>query len=102
GRNTAGGALRSELGAGYIKGLMISILGAMVVSVWNHSFHIAACLELPLLIYLLMAGLSRSMIPLIMQKLKKDPASSATVFITTATDVLGFVAFLGLGTLILR
>jgi magnesium transporter len=36
-----------------------------------------------------------------MKKIGKDPASSATVFITTATDVFGFIAFLGLATLIL-
>jgi magnesium transporter len=37
-----------------------------------------------------------------MSKLHKDPAASATIFITTATDVLGFLAFLGLATLILK
>ncbi|OQA81773.1 MAG: hypothetical protein BWY29_01028 [Microgenomates group bacterium ADurb.Bin238] len=37
-----------------------------------------------------------------MKKLGKDPATSATIFITTATDVLGFLVFLGLATLILQ
>jgi magnesium transporter len=37
-----------------------------------------------------------------MKALRKDPAASATIFITTATDVFGFMAFLGLATLILK
>jgi magnesium transporter len=50
----------------------------------------------------LVAGFFGTLVPLIMQKLGKDPATSATIFITTATDILGFMAFLGLATLILR
>ncbi|OQA82936.1 MAG: Magnesium transporter MgtE [Microgenomates group bacterium ADurb.Bin238] len=50
---------------------------------------------------LLVAAVFGTLIPLIMKKLGKDPATSATIFITTATDVLGFLIFLGLATLIL-
>jgi magnesium transporter len=49
----------------------------------------------------MIAGLFGALIPLIMKKLGKDPATSATIFITTATDVFGFFAFLGLATLLL-
>lgn len=98
---TAGRTLRNEIGAGFINGLINGVIVAAVVIVINRDFKIAMVLALAMVINLLVAGLFGTMIPLIMQKLKKDPATSATVFITTATDVLGFVAFLGLGTLIL-
>jgi magnesium transporter len=98
---TAGRTLRNELGAGFINGIINGILVATVVILINGDYQIALVLALAMIINLLVAGFFGTMIPLIMVKLKKDPASSATVFITTATDVLGFVAFLGLATIIL-
>lgn len=98
---TAGRTLRSELGAGFYNGLINGLLVALVVILKDNDYKIALVLGLAMVINLLVAGLFGTLIPLIMQKLRKDPATSATVFITTATDVLGFVAFLGLGTLIL-
>ena len=99
---TAGRTLRNELGAGFINGMINGIIVAIAVIIMNRDFRIAIVLALAMVVNLLVAGLFGTMIPLIMQKLKKDPATSATVFITTATDVLGFMTFLGLGKLILR
>jgi magnesium transporter len=99
---TAARTLRSELGAGFFNGLINGIIVAIVVILLNHDFRIALVLALAMIFNLLVAGFFGTITPLIMTKLKKDPASSATVFITTATDVLGFMTFLGLGALILR
>lgn len=99
---TAGRTLRNELGAGFINGIINGILVAVAVIIMNRDFRIAIVLALAMIVNLLVAGLFGTLIPLIMQKLKKDPATSATVFITTATDVLGFMTFLSLGKLILR
>lgn len=94
--------LRNELGAGLINGLINGILVAAVVIAVNHDFKIAAILAIAMVINLLVAAFFGTLVPLIMSKLGKDPASSATIFITTATDVLGFLAFLGLATVILQ
>lgn len=99
---TAARTLRNEMSAGFINGLINGVIVALIVIVKDRDYRIAVVLGLAMVINLLVAGLFGTLIPLIMQKLKKDPATSATVFITTATDVLGFVAFLGLATLILR
>lgn len=99
---TAGRTLRNEMSAGFINGLINGLIVALIVILKDRDYRIAIVLGLAMIINLLVAGLFGTLIPLVMQKLKKDPATSATVFITTATDVLGFVAFLGLGTLILR
>ncbi|MCW1908818.1 MAG: magnesium transporter [Candidatus Saccharibacteria bacterium] len=93
--------LRNELGAGFINGLINGVLVAAVVIVLNHDFKIAFILAMAMIINLLVAACFGTIVPLIMQKLGKDPAASATIFITTATDVLGFMAFLGLATIIL-
>jgi magnesium transporter len=62
----------------------------------NHSLVLGLVAGSAVIFNLLIAGLFGTLIPVLMQKLGKDPASSATIFITTATDVLGFVAFLQL------
>jgi len=99
---TAWRTLKSELGAGLINGLINGALVAAVVILFNHDMKIALILAMAMIINLVVAGLFGTLVPLIMAKLGKDPATSATIFITTATDVLGFLAFLGLATLILN
>lgn len=98
---TALRTLKNELGAGFINGLINGLIVALIVIVINKDFKLALVLSLAMVINLLVAGFFGTLVPLIMSRLGKDPASSATIFITTATDVLGFIAFLGLGTLIL-
>ncbi|MEI6481253.1 MAG: magnesium transporter [Candidatus Saccharibacteria bacterium] len=97
----AWGTLKNELGASLVNGLINGIIVAAVVIFVNHDVKIAIVLGFAMIINLLVAGLFGTMVPLIMKKLGKDPATSATIFITTATDILGFMAFLGLATLIL-
>lgn len=98
---TAWKTLKNELGAGFVNGIINGILVAAVVIAVNHDYKIAIILALAMVINLLVAALFGTIVPLIMKKLGKDPAASATIFITTATDILGFMAFLGLATLIL-
>lgn len=99
---TAGRTLRNELGAAFINGLINAVLVAAVVVVVNDDYSIALVLALAMVINLVVAAFFGTLVPLIMSKLGKDPAASATIFITTATDVLGFLAFLGLASIILK
>jgi magnesium transporter len=98
---TALRTLKNEVEAGFFNGLINGIIVALVVIVLNHDYKIALVLALAMVVNMLVAGFFGTMIPLVMTKLRKDPATSATVFITTATDVLGFLTFLSLGKLIL-
>jgi magnesium transporter len=98
---TAGRTLRNELGAGFINGLINAVLVALVVIFVNHDYKIAIVLAMAMVVNLVVAAFFGTLVPLIMTRLGKDPAASATIFITTATDVLGFLAFLGLATVIL-
>lgn len=99
---TAMRTLKNEVGAAAINGLLNGFLVAFVVLAKDHNPAIALVLALAMVINLIVAAVFGTIVPLIMSKLKKDPAASATIFITTATDVLGFLAFLGLATIILR
>lgn len=99
---TAWNTLKNELGASFINGLINGLIVATVVIVVNHDIKVAIVLGLAMIINLQVAGFFGTMVPLIMKKLGKDPATSATIFITTATDILGFMAFLGLATIVLK
>lgn len=94
-------SLKKELGAGLINGLINGTIVFFIVWIFNRDIKIGVVLGLAMIINLLVAGFFGTLVPLIMKRLGKDPAASATVFITTATDVLGFLAFLGLATLML-
>ncbi len=99
---TAMRTLWNEMGSGLINGLINGVLVAAVVIVVNHDYKIAIILAMAMVINLLVAAFFGTLVPLIMSKLGKDPAASATIFITTATDVLGFLVFLGLATAVLK
>ncbi len=93
--------LKNELGAGLINGLITGVLVAVIVIILNHDIKLAIVLAIAMIVNLLVAAFFGTLVPLVMERLGKDPAASATIFITTATDVLGFLAFLGLATLVL-
>lgn len=99
---TAWPTLKREVGSGMINGIINGVVVATIVLLFNHDLRLALVLATAMVINLMVAGFFGTLVPLIMQRLGKDPATSATIFITTATDVLGFIAFLGLATLILR
>lgn len=99
---TAGRTLRNEIGAGVINGVIIAILVSGVALLLNGDVRIGLVLALAMVINLTVAAFFGTLVPLIMDKLGKDPATSASIFITTATDVLGFLAFLGLASIILQ
>lgn len=98
---SAWGTLKQEIGAGAINGLINGFVVAFVVLAKDNQPALAFVLALAMVINLIVAAFFGTLVPLIMSKLKKDPAASATIFITTATDVLGFLVFLGLASIVL-
>ncbi len=98
---TAGRTLRNELGAGFINGLIIATIVSGVAFFLSGDTKIALVLALAMVINLIVAAFFGTLVPLVMSRLGKDPATSASIFITTATDVLGFLSFLGLASVIL-
>jgi magnesium transporter len=93
--------LLKELLVSIGSGLAIGIVSAVVTAlVFNH-WVIGAIFGTALLINLFMATLVGTMIPLLLRRLKFDPALASGMLVTMLTDVLGLLAFLGLATLIL-
>lgn len=99
--NNVSKLILKEMSAGIINGVIIGILVAIVSLFFNQNPLLGLIVSISMIINLMIAGLFGSTIPLIMKKLGKDPATSASIFITTATDLFGFFVFLGLATLVL-
>ena len=68
---------------------------------WFSDIYLGLVIGLAMIFNMVAAGLSGALIPLTLSKFKIDPALASSVFLTTVTDVVGFVAFLGLATLML-
>lgn len=94
-------AIFKEVGAGFVNGAISGIIVALVATFWNGDPLLGLVLAAAMIINLIIAGFFGASVPLVMKAAGKDPATSATIFITTATDVFGFFIFLGLATLVL-
>ncbi len=82
-------------------GIVLAIIMGALTGLWFRSFLLGSVLAAAMVINMFAAGLAGILIPLALHKLKIDPAVSSTVFVTTVTDVVGFLSFLGLASLIL-
>ncbi|QRV17095.1 magnesium transporter [Haloterrigena salifodinae] len=99
--STGGRAVVNEIIAGAANGLITGVLVAVIASVFNQSPLLGLVLGVSMVLNLVIAGFFGTLIPLLLDKIGKDPATSATIFITTMTDVLGFFIFLGLAQAVL-
>ena len=91
----------NEVIAGAINGAITGILVAIIASVFNQSPLLGAVIGVSMVVNLVIAGFFGAVIPMLLDTMDIDPATSATIFITTATDVLGFFVFLGLAQVVL-
>jgi len=98
---TAGPAIWREFAAGIINGVIIGTIVALISLVWNGDPMLGAIVGAALIGAHVVAGIAGSFIPLFMKHIGKDPAATSTIFITTATDVLGLFFLLGLATIFL-
>lgn len=93
--------LRKELGVGLINGVLWAAVIAVVTYFWFNDLIIGTVIGLAIVINILVAAASGVVIPVLLEKVKIDPALSGSVILTTITDVIGFFVFLGLGSLLL-
>ena len=93
--------LIKEMRVGGLNGAIWAVVVGVVVTFWFSSPLIGFIIALAILMNIVAAAFSGVVIPIILDKLKLDPALSGSVVLTTVTDIVGFVAFLGIGTIIL-
>jgi magnesium transporter len=93
---------RKEIAVSILNGVIWAIVvAAVTMMLFNSSWQVGMVIGVSLIISLFAAALAGFTIPLILSRLKIDPALAGTVVLTTITDVIGFGVFLGLGTLFL-
>jgi magnesium transporter len=97
----AGKLLLKELAVGALNGGLWAIVVAIIAGIWFKSASIGILLGCAMVINLICAAFAGATIPLALRKIGIDPALAGGVLLTTITDVVGFMAFLGLATLFL-
>jgi magnesium transporter len=100
-RTNAAGILRKELGIGLINGIAWSAVVATSTFIWFGDWRIGGVIAAAMIINLFIAALSGFSIPLLLKKMRIDPAIAGGVVLTTVTDVIGYMTFLGLGAILL-
>jgi magnesium transporter len=85
---------------GFMNGLVVGSAAAIMLLLWKRNLLFASLLFISILFNMVMAGLCGTMIPVILRKLRFDPASSSYIILTTITDSFGIFIFLSLGTMI--
>ncbi|MDR5859306.1 magnesium transporter [Halomonas eurihalina] len=93
--------LRKEVGIAALNGLVWALVVATLAVLWFDSLAIGGIIATALVINMLAAGVAGIVIPLLLRRLGIDPALSGSVVLTTVTDVVGFMSFLGLATVFL-
>lgn len=91
--------LNRELVIGLMNGVLWAAVVAVAASLWFDDWNIGLIIAAAMLINLLTAALTGAALPLVMTRANIDPALAGGVVLTTVTDVVGFVSFLGLATL---
>ncbi|MDH3646341.1 MAG: magnesium transporter [Gammaproteobacteria bacterium] len=100
-RSNARWLMMKESAVGLLNGLIWAAVVAIVTLLWFGSWRIGAVIAAALVINLLIAAISGVAIPVILRRMSIDPALAGSVVLTTVTDVVGFMSFLGLGALFL-
>ena len=91
---------------GFANGIATGLVAALVVWLWYGPTAkmalIGGIIALAMVNNMLIAGVAGTAVPLILKRLKADPALASTVFVTTCTDIGGFLSFLGIATLLIK
>ena len=94
-------AFIKEILVGLIDGAITGIVTAVIVAAIYHNIYLGIIIFIAMIGNLIVAGVFGFLVPVVLKKMGIDPAVSSCIFITTATDVLGFFIFLGLASLFL-
>jgi magnesium transporter len=90
-----------ELAVGAINSVIWAVVVGAIAGIWFQDTSIALLIAAAITINLLLAAVAGAALPLLLEKMGIDPALAGGVLLTTVTDVVGFLAFLGLATLFL-
>jgi len=94
--------LSKEIVVGLNNGIITGILAGLVAYLWKGSYVLGMVLGGAMIINVALAGVVATLVPLILRRMNVDPAIASGIFVTTFTDAVGFLSFLGLATYFLQ
>jgi len=92
--------LFKEMNVGILNGLAIAATTAAGVWIWSRNGGLALVIFTAMVLSMVIAGAAGAVIPIALTRFGQDPAQSSTIILTTVTDIVGFMSFLGIATLL--
>ena len=96
-----GWLFKRELAVAILNGIFLSLIISLVTYIWFNQLILSALIAAAMIINLLSSVVAGVFVPIVLRRLNQDPAIAGSVIVTTVTDVVGFVSFLGLATIFL-
>jgi magnesium transporter len=96
-KNNFNRVVGKEFLIGILNGIIFAIITAAIVQLWFKQVNLSLLIAVSMILNMIVAGLFGILVPVSLKKLNIDPALASSVFVTTITDVIGFLSFLGLG-----
>jgi len=91
---------KKEVAVGFINGIAVAFTTSLIAYFWASSFGIALVIGTSMVLSMVIAGFSGAVVPIILKAFGQDPAQSSSIVLTTVTDIMGFLSFLGLATVL--
>ena len=82
---------------GVLNGIIFAIITGVIVQFWFKEINLSILIAVSMVLNMIVAGLFGILVPVSLKKFNIDPAIASSVFVTTITDVIGFLSFLGIG-----
>jgi magnesium transporter len=86
-----------EFVTGILNGIIFALIAGIIVYLWFKEINLTIIIAVSMMLNMIVAGLFGILVPVSLKKFNIDPAISSSVFVTTITDVIGFLSFLGIG-----
>ena len=84
---------------GILNGIIFAIISGVIVQLWFKEINLSLLIAISMILNMIVAGLFGILVPVTLKKFNIDPALASSVFVTTITDVIGFLSFLGIGSI---
>jgi magnesium transporter len=89
-----------EVQVGFVNGIAVAVTCGIGVYLWSGSWGLVLVISLAMVLAMVAAGFAGAIVPIALTRIGQDPAQSSSIILTTVTDVTGFLAFLGIATLL--
>ncbi len=92
-----GKIVTKEFVIGILNGIIFALIAGIIVQLWFKEINLSILIAVSMVLNMIVAGLFGILVPVSLKKFNIDPAIASSVFVTTITDVIGFLSFLGMG-----